>query len=250
VVSTDHYRGAGEEFINALQTFNKEIRFDAILAGSVARNCQTPRSDIDVVVVVSDEKLEIPSVEEPIHLVIMSRDGFLGRLGKRDDFAIWCIRYGELILDSGFWTRIRNLPEAIDVWPDWTKKIIQAAKKLIFADQLLRIGDLEAAREEMLYAARHTARAILLKANIFPLSGPEMVTQLSNPKQRHLSELLSALNSNRCTAGQLRVGKWLLKKNLVALDLPKFAEFSKAFIEASRRKALAAKERGQKGADD
>jgi predicted nucleotidyltransferase len=218
--SAAEYRRVAEEFAKALRIANESAAFDVVLVGSVARGSQTSKSDIDIVVI-SNEKLEI----------------FIARLRKGDDFAAWCVRHGVPLIDSGVWSRMRSTPEA-SVWPDWGEKVAQGVKKLILSDQLLQIGDLEAASEEMLYAARHTARAILLKANVFPLSGPEMARQLSELRQQPISDLLSLLNSDGCTLSQLRRGRGLLKKRLLALDISKFAEVSMNFIKTREAKSV------------
>jgi hypothetical protein len=210
------------------------VEFDAILIGSAARAAQTPRSDVDILVI-ADQQLEKPRVEQPIHLQIISTDNFLRRLHDADDFACWCVRYGVPMTDSGLWKRLKESPDAT-TWPRWKEKIGQATSKLILASQLLQIEDLEAAAEEMLYAVSHTARALLLREGKFPLSRPEMVEQLSMVGQNQLSELLSNLLNGRDDTSYLRHAQGLLKKLLTNLDVRAYRDTALHYTRTERSK--------------
>ena len=69
---------------------------------------------------------------------------------------------------------------------------------------LLETGDAEAATEELVYAASHIARAILLARGVFPLSRAELPPQL----KPYESELADALD--RLIVGDIEIDK--LKK--------------------------------------
>ncbi len=210
------------------------MEFDAILIGSAARTAQTPRSDVDILVI-ADRQLEKPRIEQPIHLQIISTNNFLRRLHDADDFACWCVRYGLPMTDSGLWKRLKESPDAT-AWPRWKEKIGQATSKLILASELLQTKDLEAAAEEMLYAASHTARAILLREGKFPLSRPEMVEQLSTAGQNQLSELLSNLLNGRDDMSYLRHAQGFLKKLLTNLDVRAYRDTALNYMRIERSK--------------
>jgi len=110
-----------------------------------------------------------------------------------------------------------NSPE-VNVWPDWRKKVVHALRRLLLADSLQGTGDVDAAVEEMLHAASHTARAILLKAHIFPLSRPELIQQLHGIEHQPLARILNELIYENLTDRELRRAGLYVKKLLLHLD--------------------------------
>ena len=108
-----------------------------------------------------------------------TRRKFLERLAQNEDFPAWALRYGVPIRDpDGWWSEQVREEERNPHWPDWRAKIVHGAKRLRMADMALEDGDSEAAAEELLFAASHAARALLLKSGVFPLSRPELPSQL------------------------------------------------------------------------
>ncbi len=87
------------------------------------------------------------------------------------------MRLGVVVHDNGLWSEILTRPES-KTWPGWQKKVVHGARRLFLANKLIETGDLEAATEEMLYAVGHIARGLLLKADVFPLSRPELEDQI------------------------------------------------------------------------
>jgi hypothetical protein len=72
----------------------------------------------------------------------MSEPQFMERLRIGDDFAAWCVRFGIPVRLSAVWNRIVESSEAKG-WPDWRQKIEHAARRLLLADQLLKLQDEE-----------------------------------------------------------------------------------------------------------
>jgi hypothetical protein len=108
---------------------------------------------------------------------------------------------------------------------------------LILASDLLRIGDLAAASEEALYATAHTARAMLFKSDVFPLSRPEMVDQLVKTGYRTLAELLRRLLLEDEDARFLYRTIRYLKKLLVSLDKATFGTFARGHARDAGKRA-------------
>ena len=156
------------ECIETTTAVNPGVAFAAVLIGSVARGTSAHNSDIDVVFVAAQE-LRLPRRSGRMHVQFFLTKDFLYRLRIGDDFASWCVRLGLPITDPGIWSSITAAPEAAQ-WPGWKRKLPHATRRLFLASQLLRAGDVTAATEEALYAATHTARAILLRTGVFPLS--------------------------------------------------------------------------------
>ena len=75
---------------------------------------------------------------------------------------------------------------------------------------LLAVGDVEAASEELMFAVTHVARAILLKEGVFPLSRPELPAQLRD-SEPDIARLLEDLISGDPTVSSLMSGQKLLE---------------------------------------
>ena len=200
---------------------NPGVDFAAVIVGSVARNRSTDRSDIDVLFV-SHQQLQRPRCPARVHAQLFRTDEFLQRLRARDDFASWCVRLGLPIADPGLWVTITAAPEASN-WPDWKLKLAHAMRRLFLASHLLNAGDLTAASEEALYAATHTARALLLRSRVFPLSRPEVVEQLAAAGHRPLADSLRSLLAKEEDRRFLYRSLCYLKRLLISLDKASYA---------------------------
>jgi predicted nucleotidyltransferase len=147
-----------------------------VLVGSCARNCATNRSDVDILVVGEKQpafKLRAPDVE--FHR--FSATSFLSKFQNGDDFPSWCTRFGIPLAGNVYWESIVREAQPAK-WPDWTRKIAVAARRLLATRLSLMTDDREAAAESAIFAYDHLIRGILLKEGIFPLSRPELVDQV------------------------------------------------------------------------
>jgi hypothetical protein len=161
-----------------------------VLVGSVARNCATQRSDVDILVVGETQpvfRLRSPSVE--FHA--FNAADFLSKLESGDDFPNWCTRFGVPLVGNMYWESILRQSEHAN-WPDWKRKITVAARRLLASRLSLHTGDREAAAECALFAYDHLIRGILLEEGVFPLSRPELVEQI-RPFAPELGKCLSVL---------------------------------------------------------
>jgi hypothetical protein len=178
-----------------MDSLNGEDRdLSVVLVGSAARGTQSENSDIDILIV-SRQPLICPNVPGRIHLVKSTYDEFLKQLQIGEDFEAWCVRLGVPLLNAQLWSEILARPEA-RTWPNWKRKIVHGARRLFLASRLISMGDLDAGREEMLYATGHIARGLLLKSDIFPLSRPELEVQLQTIGYPHLASVHRELRVN------------------------------------------------------
>ena len=180
---------------------------------------------------------------DQLHVQVLTIDELWERLRAGDDFAAWCVRYGVPLLTSDSWLQVVKSPEA-NAWPDWRRKLRHAARRLALASMLLETGDLAAAAEEMLYASSHTARAILLRAGVFPLSRPEIIAQLGELGQYALPKLLQELSDKEPTKRLLKSSIIYIKRLLVHLDKTSYREWT-----AGRRQRLLAKRKPDRPTD-
>lgn len=186
-----------------------------VVIGSAARDAMNGRSDIDILVLNDDKDCRI-RLERPgqIHLQQESRSRFLKRLEAGDDYPGWALRFGIPIRDpDGWWAE--HVTDELDAphWPDWRPKVDHARKRLNIALELLVVGDDEAASEELMFAASHVARAILLREGVFPLSRPELPAQLRN-RDPDIARLLEDLIGGDSTITSLESGQKLLERHI------------------------------------
>lgn len=148
-----------------------------VLIGSSAREKQTWRSDIDFLVVT---QMCLPRWRVPVdlHVQLETRETFLRKLNEGNDFEAWAVRFGKICTDASGWWHQVLADKGCQVWPDWRLKVKHARKRQSIASRVLADGDRDAAEEEYLMLAAHVARALLLRAHVFPLSRPEMPAQL------------------------------------------------------------------------
>ena len=189
-----------------------------VLVGSCARGVTNWRSDMDVLVLHDDGhriRLKRPG---DIHLQQDSRSEFLKRLQEGDDYPAWALRFGMPIRDpDGWWAEQAASEAAIPHWPDWHVKVEYARKRTRMASELLEVEDTDAASEELLFAASHVARAILLRDGVFPFSRPELPSQLK-AVDSSLAGLLERLMGGDVDTTGLRAGELLLRRRMEQLS--------------------------------
>ena len=210
--------------IDTISDLGKAESSTIVLMGSSAREITHERSDVDILVILADDDgadcrivLDRPG---NIDLQQDTRSRFLNRLEKGDDYPAWALRFGVPISDPGGWWEERVKAESCDPhWPDWRLKINQARRKLKISQHLLEIRDLSAASEELMYAASHIARAILIKQGRFPLSRMELPSQLQS-----MSPNIATFLSNLIKGGgfgldseELHCGQALLQQEIDGL---------------------------------
>lgn len=238
MLNESSYTVLTQEFVQAVCSANEGSQLSVILTGSVARSTQTSQSDLDLLVV-GEKPPVVERHPDRLHVQTLTTKQFADKLRSGDDFAAWCVRYGVPLLASSGWLQIVRSPDA-NTWPDWRKKIRHAARRLTLATTLLETDDIAAAAEEMLYAVSHTARAMLLKAGVFPLSRSEIIGQLNETGQERLAKLLQELSYEGPTAPALNRASMYVKRLLVHIDRASYREFV-----SLRREHLRAKHDGR-----
>lgn len=189
-----------------------------VLVGSSARGTTHVRSDIDILVI-HDEDRRI-RLDRPgnIHLQQDTRSRFLSRLEEGDDYPGWALRFGIALRDPGGWWAKQVAAELEEPhWPDWRPKAVHAKKRMAMSMDLLDVGDVDAASEEMMFAASHVARAVLLKHREFPLSRKELPRQLYGISP-DLAKILHSLIRGERDSGMLRSGQAILEREINKLQ--------------------------------
>lgn len=175
-----------------------------VLIGSYARNVETWRSDVDILVLLQQPLCPRLNIPDDVHLHFEDKEKFARRFVEGDDYAISSVKYGKLLHDeSNFWGTLKQQLKNVK-WPEWRDKISHAERRLKVGDELLEMGDIDAAIEEYLFGATQISRAILLKRGIYPLSRPELSGQLISIGQADLATQILALIRGKCEGVDLR----------------------------------------------
>ena len=200
--------------LDALALLGKSDSATVVLVGSSARDTMHGRSDIDVLIIHEDDhriRLDRPGY---IHLQQQSRTRFLKRLENGDDYPAWALRFGIPVRDPcGWWAEQVAAELDYPHWPDWRPKADYARKRIVVSGELLDVGDVDAASEEMMFAASHVARAVLLRHGKFPLSRMELPSQLEELAP-DLACLLARLIVGNLDSDGLRSGEILLIRHI------------------------------------
>jgi hypothetical protein len=229
-------------FTDGVERYAREL--SVVLVGSAARGTQTENSDIDLLVISASPLMKNLNAPSRVHLVQSTYDDFLKQLQSGEDFEAWSVRFGIAVHDNGLWSKILSSPEA-KVWPSWKKKVMHGARRLFLAKRLIMTGDLEAAAEEMLYTTGHIARGLLLKANVFPLSRPELEEQARAIGYPHLANIHQELRTNeRNHLRFLQRCHTYSKKLLVHLSADDYELHAQEFRKRKRLKTRLCHENG------
>jgi Nucleotidyltransferase domain len=165
---------------------------EAIVAvGSSARKRARPTSDIDLIIVCKDRKVETSAPSE-IDARWVDVEVLRASIGNGNDVFAWAVMFGVALHDPHrTW---------FDLVADWRGRIPlpsvevcarRAERARGYAQELSDIGDEAAAEEQVLTMLTHQARYVLSKVGVFPASRPELVDQLRSVGEAELSDLLA-----------------------------------------------------------
>lgn len=162
-----------------------------IASGSAVRRVARSQ-DLDLLLVYTGARPVIePAPPMDIDIRFQSVDSIEQAIASSQEFVIWALTYGRPLLDRDhFW---RSL---VSRWPtpplpDWQRASKRARRAFAYADELLRMGDDEAAAEQLLSGLTHRAWARLLRRGILPASRPEIPEQLRAQGEHALAERLA-----------------------------------------------------------
>ncbi len=162
-----------------------------VLFGSAVRpTLRSSSSDLDVLAL--DTHLR-SSQTFTVQLVAMTSSRLRDRILDGDDLPHWLIRFGKPLTNRDVWESLKQELAALSDWPKAHLKLEKAAERLGVGRALIGMGDFEAAREELLFAVTHLARAALLGSGVFPLSRPELGQQLDTIGQAEIASLVRRL---------------------------------------------------------
>lgn len=157
-----------------------------VIYGSAVRNVDEP-GDLDLLVVHRGAKLESGAPME-VDLRMYHASELDGRIAAGDEVLGWALRFGVPVFErDDCWSTLAARWDGRLPLPSADIAEARAARALRAANGLRRGGDEDAADEVRNTALRQLARARLLRAGVFPLSGPELVEQLIQTGEHDLA---------------------------------------------------------------
>ena len=165
----------------------------AIVASGSAVRAVEHSDDLDLVLAYRHRRPGLPRPPIDVDLRQYERGEVARKLEAGHDYLSWTVRHGRALFErDGWWSRLREnwndrlpLPSAAEA----RERASNAERR---RDEMLAIGDRDAAADLEITMLTHLARAALGEAGVFPLSRPELAGQLGGIGERALAERLAA----------------------------------------------------------
>ena len=114
------------------------------------------------------------------------------------DLLGWALRYGRLICEhDDYWTQLQARWQMNPPLPDPAIAERRASKAEASYRELRRLGDVDAAHEQLISLLTHKAWARLLRSGVYPASRPELPAQLSSIGDQSLAKRLKKVLRER-----------------------------------------------------
>jgi len=179
----------------------------ALLAiGSLARGAG-PVNDVDLVYIVRLGRPRFRTHPLDVDIRVYEAQEVGGLLSEGHDLLSWCLRYGFLICEHNrFWSNLKH------EWKDRVplpnpavaeQRAVQAQRTY---EQLLELGDSDAAHEQLVTLLTHRAWASLLRNNVHPASRPELPDQLRSVGEQSLANSLEQALRERAKRANEDIG--------------------------------------------
>jgi hypothetical protein len=161
-----------------------------VLLGSAVRPVKQV-NDVDVLYIYKEKAVKCPGRTIDIDLRAYSQDDVRSLLAEGNDLLGWALRFGQLICEQDlYWTSLcKEWLEKLPL-PDPEVAKERARKADSMYRKLRDMGDMDAAREQLLSKLTHEARARLLSEGVYPKSRPELPEQLNDIGEHELARSL------------------------------------------------------------
>lgn len=184
--------------LTAMRVVETDTAVRAVVAsGSAVRDVEQS-DDLDLLVVFATRRPSLPRAPLDVDLRLYEETELLCKLEAGHDYLSWTIRYGHVLFErEAWWTRLSEawidrlvLPSADDA-----RERARKAKRLY--DDVVAIGDHDAAAELRVSMLTNLARAALTSAGVFPKSRPELAEQLRGINNQALADRLAYALAHR-----------------------------------------------------
>jgi hypothetical protein len=164
----------------------------AIVAiGSAVRPAHHPRSDVDFLIITDAEVKSASSRPIDVDLRVFRSWEVDQKLNQCDDLLGWAMRFGCVVFDRDqYWTNLCARWAARLPFPSPEASVARAYRFERLAREMISVGDFDAALEQVVAMLTHRSRASLLRAQVYPVSRPELPAQLRKIGDYRLAESL------------------------------------------------------------
>ena len=180
--------------LNFLHEASEQTGIEAIVAigSSVRRLAARRKSDIDLIVIYRECKPLIETTPIDVDIRFFECRSVQTLISNGHDLLGWALRFGKTIYDpNDFWKSVVTELKDVAPFPSAAVAIERAHKARRHGKELLLAGDEDAAREQYLTMLTHYARALLLKANVYPISRPELPDQLRDVDRNWVAQRIT-----------------------------------------------------------
>ncbi len=159
--------------------------------GSAIRSAHHPGSDVDFLIITDIDAEPDSSRPIDVDLCMFRGTEVDQKLRECDDLLGWALRFGRTIFDRNeYWASLCERWAGQLPLPSPEISIARARRFERFAEELVSMGDLDAALEQVVGMLTHRSRANLLQARIYPASRPELPEQLRKIGEPRLADWL------------------------------------------------------------
>lgn len=195
----------------------KEVMERVALTGSTARNRRTAISDLDYHVV--GKRPDVSDLPAEVDVYASSPERLWSKLRNGDDLIQWTLRCGCILFDTGIMREALGYLVTENLWPDAESKLSRLPELVRVADRLIRIGDRDAAQDQVRATLTAAARGLLLREHVFPLSRSELPDQLRSTGRLEIALRLERSIHAELTLDELKDAlEWGTSRNFSAAD--------------------------------
>ena len=175
----------------AIDATGHDAAIEAIVAtGSAVRDAERI-DDLDLLLVYRDRRPSLPRPPIDVDLRQYERAEVPRKLREGHEYLAWTVRFGQPLFDrGGWWAALRAGWEGQLALPPAATARERANRMERLRDDMLAVGDHDAAAELEISMLTHLARAALSDAGVFPLSRPELHGQLRDIGDHTLADRL------------------------------------------------------------
>ena len=193
------------------------------LTGSTARNRRTAISDLDYHVV--GKRPDVSDLPAEVDVYASSPERLWSKLRTGDDFIQWTLRCGCILFDTGIMREALGYLVTENLWPDAESKLSRLPELVRVADRLIRIGDRDAAQDQVRATLTAAARGLLLREHVFPLSRSELPDQLRSTGRLEIALRLERSIHAELTMDELKDAlEWGTSRRFLCRRLPPIGE--------------------------
>ncbi|MYI82644.1 MAG: hypothetical protein F4056_04810 [Chloroflexi bacterium] len=168
-----------------------------VASGSAVREVEIS-DDLDLVLVYRGRRPDLPRPPIDVDLRQYDQDDVPKKLEAGHDYLSWTVRFGRVLFErDAWWTRLRGQWDGRLALPSAPEARERAQRTKRHYNDMVAVGDGDAAAELLVSMLTHLARAALSDGGRFPKSRPELPGQLRGIGEQALADQLDEALAQR-----------------------------------------------------